>query len=40
MIADGDAMELHLAVGSPANTDQREVGRAAANVADQDFLAW
>ena len=39
VIADGHAVELHLAAFAAADADQREVGRAAADVADEDFLA-
>ena len=39
VIADGDAVELDLAAFAAADADQREVGRAAADVADQDLLA-
>ena len=39
MVADGDAMKLDLAVGSPSNADQSEIGCAAADVANQNFLA-
>ena len=39
VIADGHAVELHLAAFAAADADQREVGRAAADVADEDLLA-
>ena len=39
MIAHGHAMELHLAAFAAADADQREIGRAAADIADQNFLA-
>ena len=39
VLADGHAVELHLAALAAADADQREVGRAAADVADQDLLA-
>ena len=39
VIADGHAMELHLAAFAAADADQREVGGAAADVADEDLLA-
>ena len=40
VIADGHAVELHLAAFAAADADQREVGRAAADVADENLLAW
>ena len=39
VVADGHAVELHLAAFAAADANQREIGRAAADVADQDFLA-
>ena len=39
VLADSDAMELHFAVIAGPHADEREVGRAAADVADEDFLA-
>ena len=38
MIADGDAVKLHLAAFTTTNPDQREVGRAAADIADENLL--
>ena len=38
VIADGHAVELHLAAFAATDADQREVGRAAADVADEDLL--
>ena len=38
VIADGHAVELHLAAFAAADADQREVGRAAADVADENLL--
>ena len=39
VVADGHAVELHLAAFAAADADQREVRRAAADVADEDLLA-
>ena len=39
VVADGHAMELHLAPFAAADANQRKVGGAAADVADEDFLA-
>ena len=39
VVADGHAVELHLAALAAADADQGEVGRAAADVADQNLLA-
>ena len=39
VVADGHAMELYLAAVAATNADQREIGRAAADIADEYFLA-
>ena len=39
MITDGHAVELDLAAFAAADADQREVGRAPADIADEDLLA-
>ncbi len=39
MVADGDAVELDLAPFAASDANQREIGRAAADVANQDLLA-
>ena len=39
MLADGHAVELHLAAFAPTHADQCEIGRAAADIADEYFLA-
>ena len=38
VIAHGHAMELHLAAFAAADANQREVGGAAADIADENFL--
>src|SRR5262245_27654792 len=39
MITDGHAMELHLAMLAAADPNQREIRRAAADIADQNLLS-
>src|SRR5262245_45755022 len=39
VIADGDAMELCFAVLAAAHSDEREIGRAAADVANENLLS-
>ena len=39
VVADGHAMELDFAPFAAADANQREIGRAAADVANQDLLA-
>ena len=38
MIAHGHAMELHLAAFAAPHADEGEIGRAAADIADQNLL--
>ncbi len=38
VLADGHAVELHLAALTAADADQRKVGRAAADIANENFL--
>ena len=40
VFADGDAVELGFPAFAAADADEREVGGAAADVANQDRLAW
>src|SRR6185436_9041116 len=40
MVADGHAVELYLPLFATADANQREIGRAATNVADENLLAW